>query len=101
MLDHFGPSLKSPWTRLDAPALTRELRDAVVEGCDKAAAGKQHRRAGGRADRAWIAVQRASGQAGGARDDRQAGRRAGRRTGLPDYTDVAQSGVDRLQRPPQ
>lgn len=33
MLDHFGPSLKSPWTRLDAPELTKELRDAVVEGC--------------------------------------------------------------------
>lgn len=33
MLDHFGPSLKSPWTRLDAPELTADLRDAVVEGC--------------------------------------------------------------------
>jgi len=33
MLDHFGPSLKSPWTRLEAPELTRELRDAVVDGC--------------------------------------------------------------------
>ncbi|WP_232531737.1 3-hydroxyacyl-CoA dehydrogenase NAD-binding domain-containing protein [Microbacterium halophytorum] len=34
MLDHFGPSLLSPWTRLDAPELTPELRDAVVAGCD-------------------------------------------------------------------
>jgi carnitine 3-dehydrogenase len=33
MLDHFGPSLKSPWTRLDAPELTPDLRDAVVNGC--------------------------------------------------------------------
>ncbi|GAB3848175.1 3-hydroxyacyl-CoA dehydrogenase NAD-binding domain-containing protein [Nesterenkonia populi] len=33
MLDHFGPSLKSPWTRLDAPELTEKLRDDVVEGC--------------------------------------------------------------------
>jgi carnitine 3-dehydrogenase len=40
MLDHFGPSLESPWTRLAAPELTRELRDAVVEGCDEAAAGR-------------------------------------------------------------
>ncbi len=32
MLDHFGPSLKSPWTRLDAPELTSRLRDAVVQG---------------------------------------------------------------------
>lgn len=33
MLDHFGPSLKSPWTRLDAPELTGRLRDSVVDGC--------------------------------------------------------------------
>ncbi|MGI5130512.1 3-hydroxyacyl-CoA dehydrogenase NAD-binding domain-containing protein [Pseudonocardia sp. CA-107938] len=33
MLDHFGPSLKSPWTRLAAPELTPELRDEVVAGC--------------------------------------------------------------------
>ncbi|GAB3621064.1 3-hydroxyacyl-CoA dehydrogenase NAD-binding domain-containing protein [Glutamicibacter endophyticus] len=37
MLDHFGPSLKSPWTRLLAPELTEQLRDAVVAGCDSAA----------------------------------------------------------------
>jgi carnitine 3-dehydrogenase len=34
MLDHFGPSLKSPWTRLTAPELTQQLRDDVVAGCD-------------------------------------------------------------------
>lgn len=34
MLDHFGPSLKSPWTRLEAPELTQALRDDVVAGCD-------------------------------------------------------------------
>lgn len=33
MLDHFGPSLKSPWTRLTAPELTQKLRDDVVAGC--------------------------------------------------------------------
>jgi carnitine 3-dehydrogenase len=40
MLDHFGPSLKSPWTRLEAPELTRELRDAVVGGCEDEADGR-------------------------------------------------------------
>ena len=40
MLDHFGPSLLSPWTRLVAAELTPELRDAVVEGCDREAAGR-------------------------------------------------------------
>ncbi|MDG2335084.1 MAG: 3-hydroxyacyl-CoA dehydrogenase NAD-binding domain-containing protein [Myxococcota bacterium] len=39
MLDHFGPSLESPWTRLAAPELTPELRNAVVEGCEEASQG--------------------------------------------------------------
>jgi carnitine 3-dehydrogenase len=40
MLDHFGPSLHSPWTRLDAPELTQELRDSVVAGTEEEAAGR-------------------------------------------------------------
>jgi carnitine 3-dehydrogenase len=40
MLDHFGPSLLEPWTRLDAPVLTPELRDRVVAGALKEAAGR-------------------------------------------------------------
>jgi carnitine 3-dehydrogenase len=32
MLDHFGPALLEPWTRLTAPALTQRLRDQVVAG---------------------------------------------------------------------
>jgi len=40
MLDHFGPSLLSPWTRLTAPELTPELRDAVIAGCDDEADGR-------------------------------------------------------------
>ena len=32
-LDQFGPALKLPWTRLVAPELTQELRDAMVDGC--------------------------------------------------------------------
>lgn len=40
MLDHFGPSLKEPWTRLEAPELTPGLRDAMVEGCEREAAGR-------------------------------------------------------------
>ena len=32
MLDHFGPALLEPWTRLTAPALTPRLRDLVVAG---------------------------------------------------------------------
>jgi carnitine 3-dehydrogenase len=35
MLDHFGPALLEPWTRLTAPALTPQLRDLVVAGVDQ------------------------------------------------------------------
>lgn len=40
MLDHFGPSLLEPWTRLVAPELTTELRDKVVAGVDDEVAGR-------------------------------------------------------------
>jgi carnitine 3-dehydrogenase len=40
MLDHFGPALQEPWTRLEAPALTPELRDRVVAGAAAAADGR-------------------------------------------------------------
>jgi carnitine 3-dehydrogenase len=32
-LDQFGPALKLPWTRLVAPELTDDLRNAMVDGC--------------------------------------------------------------------
>lgn len=40
MLDHFGPALLEPWTRLAAPPLTPQLRDRVVAGVVQAAAGR-------------------------------------------------------------
>jgi carnitine 3-dehydrogenase len=40
-LDQFGPALKWPWTRLEAPELTQELRDRMVDGCN-AIAGDRH-----------------------------------------------------------
>lgn len=40
MLDHFGAALLEPWTRLDAPELTPELRARMVEGCLREAAGR-------------------------------------------------------------
>jgi len=63
MLDHFGPSLKSPWTRLEAPELTPKLRDAVVDGCDAEAAGRSIAELVAERDRSIIAVQRAVRQA--------------------------------------
>ncbi|REJ11097.1 3-hydroxyacyl-CoA dehydrogenase NAD-binding domain-containing protein [Halobacillus trueperi] len=34
MLKQFGPALKKPWTKLEAPELTDELYDRVVSGCE-------------------------------------------------------------------
>jgi carnitine 3-dehydrogenase len=59
MLDHFGPSLKSPWTRLEAPELTPELRDRMVEGCLTEADGRSIADLVRERDRAIIAIQRA------------------------------------------
>ena len=40
MLHQFGPALKLPWTRLEAPELTDELIDRMVEGTRAQAGGK-------------------------------------------------------------
>jgi carnitine 3-dehydrogenase len=40
MLDHFGPALLEPWTRLDAPELTPKLRDSLVSGAATIARGQ-------------------------------------------------------------
>ncbi|RTR06445.1 L-carnitine dehydrogenase [Halomonas nitroreducens] len=40
MLEQFGPALKLPWTKLEAPELTDELIDRVVEGCEFQAADR-------------------------------------------------------------
>lgn len=63
MLDHFGPSLLSPWTRLDAPELTPALRDAVVEGCEREADGRSIDDLVAERDRGVIAILRATGRA--------------------------------------
>jgi carnitine 3-dehydrogenase len=56
MLDHFGPSLEAPWTRLTAPELTDELRDRMVLGCDKAAGDRSAAELVAGRDRGLLAV---------------------------------------------
>jgi carnitine 3-dehydrogenase len=63
MLDHFGPSLESPWTRLQAAELTPELRDAVVEGCEREADGRTIDDLVAERDRGVVAILRALGRA--------------------------------------
>jgi carnitine 3-dehydrogenase len=43
MLRQFGPCLKWPWTKLEAPELTEELIDKMVEGTQQQAAGRSIR----------------------------------------------------------
>jgi carnitine 3-dehydrogenase len=63
MLDHFGPSLQAPWTRLEAPELTPELRDAMVTGT---ASERSFAELVAERDRAVIAIRRAVESARGA-----------------------------------
>jgi carnitine 3-dehydrogenase len=40
VLDQFGPSFKWPWTRLEAPELTDDLRRRLIAGCEAQAKGR-------------------------------------------------------------
>jgi carnitine 3-dehydrogenase len=55
-LDQFGPALKWPWTRLEAPELTQELRDRMVDGCNAIAAGRHFEEMAAARDREIVAV---------------------------------------------
>ncbi len=58
-LDQFGPALKLPWTRIEAPELTPELRDAMVEGCERMAKGRSFSTLSGERDAGLVAIARA------------------------------------------
>ncbi len=40
MLQQFGPTLKLPWTKLEAPELTNELKEKIIKGCEEQAGEK-------------------------------------------------------------
>ena len=50
MLDHFGAALLEPWTRLQAPPLTPQLRERMVAGCLRQADGRSVAELGRRRD---------------------------------------------------
>jgi carnitine 3-dehydrogenase len=58
-LDQFGPALKLPWTRLEAPELTQALRDATVDGCERMAAGRSFSILSEERDAGLVAIARA------------------------------------------
>ena len=43
LIQQFGPLLKAPWTFLDAPELTEELANKVIDGCNLLTLGKSIR----------------------------------------------------------
>lgn len=55
-LDQFGPALKLPWTRLQAPELTQELRDRMVDGCNTVAGDRHFADMAAQRDREIVAV---------------------------------------------
>lgn len=59
VLDQFGPTLKEPWTRLEAPDLTDELRAEVIEGCEREAGGRAVADLVAERDRTLVAILRA------------------------------------------
>lgn len=59
MLGQFGPALKLPWTRLEAPELTDELVEAMAAGCEDQAAGRSIAELERQRDDCLLAVMRA------------------------------------------
>jgi carnitine 3-dehydrogenase / betainyl-CoA thioesterase len=57
MLAQFGPCLKWPWTKLEAPELTETLIDRMVEGTQSQAAGRSIRELERLRDDSLVAVQ--------------------------------------------
>ena len=55
-LDQFGPALKLPWTRLEAPELTKDLRDRMVDGCNAVAKGQHFKDMVAQRDREIVGV---------------------------------------------
>ncbi len=64
MLEQFGPALKLPWTKLEAPELTRELIDRMVDGTEAQAAGRSVRELERIRDDCLIAIMQALRPAG-------------------------------------
>ena len=58
-LDQFGPSLKLPWTRLEAPELTQELRDRLVEGAAQVAGDRDYTTLNRERDLGLVAISKA------------------------------------------
>ncbi len=59
VLEHFGPTLKEPWTRLEAPELTHDLEQRLIDGCEAEAGGRPVADLVAERDRRLVALMRA------------------------------------------
>ena len=55
-LDQFGPALKLPWTRLEAPELTPQLRNDMVDGCNAMAAQRHFKDLAAQRDKGIVEI---------------------------------------------
>jgi carnitine 3-dehydrogenase len=58
-LEQFGPSLKLPWTRLEAPELTDELRNRLIDGATGVAADRDYTALNRERDLGLVAISKA------------------------------------------
>jgi len=58
-LEQFGPALKLPWSRLEAPELTAELRHELIEGSRREAGDRDYATLNRERDRGLVAIQKA------------------------------------------
>jgi carnitine 3-dehydrogenase len=55
-IEQFGPALELPWTKLEAPALTDELKRRIVEGCEEEAGEREFREMERRRDECLVRI---------------------------------------------
>ncbi len=58
-LEQFGPALKFPWTRLEAPELSDDLKTQLIAACDRMAQDRDFAQLSGERDKGLIAVAQA------------------------------------------
>jgi carnitine 3-dehydrogenase len=69
VLDQFGPALNWPWTRLEAPDLTEDLRQRMIAGCERQADGRSVAEMARERDDCLIEIMRVLQTARAARSD--------------------------------
>ena len=55
-LEQFGPALKYPWSRLEAPELTAELFEQLLEGGERLARGRDYETLNRQRDKALVGI---------------------------------------------